>query len=185
MKKQIINDKLIAVSYTHLEDVNEHVYLRMINGAKKYIYINTPYLIINDQFMSALTQAAKSGVDVRIVTPHRWDKWYVHITTRSFYKDLIEEGVKIYEYSSGFIHSKTFVADDEVATIGTANLDYRSLYLHFECGVCLYKTDAVMELKEDFLKTLQSCQQITEKDCPRGFFKTLLQDFFRLFAPLL
>lgn len=168
-----------------LEDVNEHVYLRMINGAKKYIYINTPYLIINDQFMSALTQAAKSGVDVRIVTPHRWDKWYVHITTRSFYKDLIEEGVKIYEYSSGFIHSKTFVADDEVATIGTANLDYRSLYLHFECGVCLYKTDAVMELKEDFLKTLQSCQQITEKDCPRGFFKTLLQDFFRLFAPLL
>ncbi len=84
---------------------------------------------------------------------------------------------KFTQYSSGFIHSKTFVADDEVATIGTANLDYRSLYLHFECGVCLYKTDAVMELKEDFLKTLQSCQQITEKDCPRGFFKALLQDF--------
>ena len=135
--------------------------------------------------MTSLCTAAKAGIDVRIITPHIPDKKTVFFLTRSYDAPLQNAGVHIYEYTPGFIHAKTMVCDDEYAIVGTINLDYRSLYLHFECGVCLYKTDAVMELKEDFLKTLQSCQQITEKDCPRGFFKTLLQDFFRLFAPLL
>lgn len=109
------------------ENVGEHVYLQILNNAKNYVYINTPYLIVDDSMVSALCLAAKSGVDVRIVTPHRWDKWLVHMTTRSYYRTLIEAGVKIYEYTNGFIHSKTFVSDDHIATVGTTNLDFRSL----------------------------------------------------------
>lgn len=167
------------------ENVGEHVYLQIINNAKSYLYINTPYLIIDDSMVSALTLAAKSGVDVRIVTPHRWDKWLVHMTTRSYYRELISAGVKIYEYSKGFIHSKTFVCDDCTATVGTTNLDFRSLYLHFECGVWMHGSKAVMEVKEDFLETLKICEEITEADCKCGLVKTLFQDVLRVFAPLM
>lgn len=167
------------------ENVGEHVYLQIINNAKKYVYINTPYLIIDDSMVSALTLAAKSGVDVRIVTPHCWDKLLVHLTTRSYYRELIRAGVKIYEYSKGFIHSKTFVSDDQTATVGTTNLDFRSLYLHFECGLWMYDSTAVMEVKEDFLGTLQICQQITEKDCKVKLPMRLLQDILRVFSPLM
>lgn len=167
------------------ENVGEHVYLQIINNAKKYTYINTPYLIIDDSMVSALTLAAKSGVDVRIVTPHKWDKWLVHMTTRSYYQELINAGVKIYEYSKGFMHSKTFVADDKIATVGTTNLDFRSLYLHFECGVWMYDSTAVMEVKEDFLNTLKICHQITENDCKWGIFKRLFQHILRVFAPIM
>lgn len=167
------------------ENVGEHVYLHIINNAKKYIYINTPYLIIDDSMLSALTLAAKSGVDVRIVTPYCWDKRIVHITTRSYYRDLIEAGVKIYEYSKGFIHSKTFVSDDKVATVGTTNLDFRSLYLHFECGVWLYKSKAVMEVRDDFIETLEKCYQVTEEDCKNNAIIRFIQEVFRLFAPLM
>lgn len=167
------------------DNVGEHVYLQIINSAKKYVYINTPYLIIDDSMVSALCLAAKSGVDIRIVTPHRWDKWVVHMTTRSYYRELINAGVKIYEYSKGFIHSKTFVSDDTVATVGSTNLDFRSLYLHFECGVWMYETDAVMEVKDDFLQTLEECQQITAKDCKCSLPLRVFQDFMRLIAPLM
>lgn len=167
------------------ENVGEHVYLQILNNAKEYVYINTPYLIVDDSVLSALCLSAKSGVDVRIVTPHRWDKWLVHMTTRSYYRELIKSGVKIYEYTNGFIHSKTFVSDDKTATVGTTNLDFRSLYLHFECGALLYESKAVMEVKEDFLQTLDICQQITESDCRANIVVRLLQDILRLFAPLM
>ena len=147
------------------ENVGEHVYMQIINNAKKCVYINTPYLIIDDSMVSALCLAAKSGVDVRIVTPHIWDKKLVHMTTRSYYRELISAGVKIYEYSKGFIHSKTFVSDDRVGTVGTTNLDFRSLYLHFECGTLLIDNRAVMEIKEEFLKTLEICQPVTLEEC--------------------
>jgi cardiolipin synthase len=113
------------------ENVGEHVYIQIINNAKHYVYINTPYLIVDDNLLSALSLAAKSGVDVRIITPFRYDKKLVHITTRSYYHRLVQAGVKVYEYSIGFNHSKTFVSDDVVGTVGTTNLDFRSLYLHF------------------------------------------------------
>jgi len=167
------------------ENVGEHVYLQIITNAKKYVYINTPYLIIDDSMISALCLAAKRGVDVRIVTPHKWDKWAVHMTTRSYYRELINAGVKIYEYSNGFIHSKTVVSDDAVATVGTANFDFRSLYLHFECGALLYETDSIMDIKEDFLKTLDSCQPITASDCKCNIFMRAFQDLMRLIAPLM
>ena len=174
-----------ADSPTDSENVGEHVYLQILNNAKEYVYINTPYLIVDDSMLSALCLAAKSGVDIRIVTPHRWDKWAVHMTTRSYYRELIKAGVKVYEYTNGFVHSKTFVSDDRTATVGTTNLDFRSLYLHFECGALLYETDAVMEVKEDFLQTLDICQEVTEKDCKANIVVRLFQDILRLFAPLM
>lgn len=167
------------------ENVGEHVYLQVINNAKQYLYINTPYLIIDESMMSALCLAAKSGVDVRIVTPHKWDKRFVHLTTQSYYRDLMAAGVRIYEYTRGFIHSKTFVADDTVATVGTTNLDFRSLYLSFECGALMYQTEAVMQVKEDFLSTLEQCHEIAEKDTQCGPVKRVFQDILRLFAPLM
>lgn len=167
------------------ENVGEHVYLQILNQAQDYVYINTPYLIVDDSMVSALSLTAKRGVDVRIVTPHKWDKWIVHMTTRSYYRELLKAGVKIYEYTNGFIHAKTFVSDDRTATVGTTNLDFRSLYLHFECGALLFDSAAVAEVKEDFLNTLETCQQITEKDCSYNVVMRLLQDIFRLFAPLM
>lgn len=167
------------------ENVGEHVYMQILNNAKDYVYINTPYLIIDDKMLEAITLAAKSGVDIRIVTPHIADKRFVHATTRSYYRQLIDAGVKIYEYRNGFIHSKTFVSDDRVATVGTTNLDYRSLYLHFECGAWMYDTSAVMEIKDDFLKTLDICKPISADDCKTNIFIRLLQDFLRIFAPFM
>lgn len=174
-----------ADSPVNRDNVGEHVYMHIINNAKDYLYINTPYLIVDDSMISALCLAAKSGVDVRIVTPHCWDKWAVHMTTRSYYRDLAKAGVRIYEYSNGFIHSKTFVSDDIVATVGTTNLDFRSLYLHFECGTVMYASKAVAQVKEDFLNSLEICQPITEKDCNPGLFMRVFQDVMRLFAPLM
>lgn len=167
------------------ENVGENVYLQIISNAKKYLYINTPYLIIDDNIMSALCLASKSGIDVRIVTPHKWDKWLVHMTTRSYYRELIDAGVKIYEYTNGFIHSKTFVSDDDIATVGTINLDYRSMYLHFECGTILYNNSEISAIKKDFLETLNICQEITKENCKYGLFMKVLQDILRLFAPLM
>lgn len=166
--------------------ISENIYLNIINKAKDYLYINTPYLIPDNEMITALCIAAQNGLDVRIVTPHKGDKWYVHLVTRSNYRQLVEAGVKIYEYSPGFIHSKTFLADDELATIGTPNLDCRSLYMHFECGVWMYRTRAVKELKEDFLATLDDCMQIGPKDFKSiKIYVKILQCILRIFAPLL
>jgi cardiolipin synthase len=167
------------------ENVCEHVYIRIINNAKEYVYISTPYLVVDDNLLSALTLAAKSGVDVRIITPHRWDKWIAAVVSRSYYRQLILAGVKIYEYSVGFNHAKTFVSDDRVATVGTTNLDFRSLYLHFECGVCMYKTGSIAALKQDFLNILLDCHEISLKDCSRNAAQRICQDVLRLFAPFM
>jgi cardiolipin synthase len=167
------------------ENVGEHVYIQIINQAKKYVYINTPYLIVDDNLLSALTLAAKSGVDVRIITPHRWDKWIVAITSRSYYRRLIQAGVKVYEYTYGFNHGKTFVSDDKIATVGTTNLDFRSLYLHFECGVLIYASETISAIKEDFMRTLPISQEITLKNCANNAFQRIVPDILRVFAPLM
>ena len=167
------------------ENVGEHVYIQIINGAKEYVYINTPYLVVDDNLLSALSLSAKSGVDVRIITPRRWDKWIVAVASRSYYRHLIQAGVKVYEYTQGFNHSKTFVSDDKCATVGTTNLDFRSLYLHFECGVWMYKSRTVKAVKKDFLDTLPLCHEITLHDCARNAFQRIFQDVLRLFAPLM
>ena len=168
------------------EAVGETVYLNLINKAKRYVYITTPYLILSNEMVTAMNTAAKSGVDVRIITPHVPDKWYVHAVSRSYYEMLVEAGVKIYEYTPGFVHAKTFVVDDEYAVVGTINLDYRSLYLHFECAAWMYKASCVTDVRDDFLKTQQMSQEITLEECrnisiPRRLGRSVL----RVLAPLM
>lgn len=174
-----------ADSPMDLENVYEQVYLQVINNAKDYVYITTPYLIIDDNMVTALTLAAKSGVDVRILTPHIWDKRVVHFTTQSYYKVLLDEGVKIYEFTNGFIHAKTIVSDDQAAVVGSANLDYRSLYLQFECGVLLLNSSAVSQVRDDFLNMLRLSGEILPEDCACGHIKSFVQKVVRLFAPFM
>ncbi len=167
------------------EPVGENVYLNLINNAKKYIYIFTPYLVLNETLYKALTLAVKRDVDVRIVTPGIPDKKLVYYVTRSFYENLIEGGVRIYEYTPGFIHSKNFIIDDKVAVVGTINLDYRSLFLHFECGVILYRSKTIATIKQDFDETFAKSQLITRKELDSFRFNKLAGFILRLFAPLL
>ena len=167
------------------ENVGALVYMDIIQNAKKYVYITTPYLVIDDQMRNALTFAAKSGVDVRIITPHKWDKKLVHMTTRSYYRALWECGVKIYEYTPGFMHAKTVVADDEIATVGSINFDYRSLYLHFECGVYLYNTPSVLAVKDTFLAFMDASEEIVPALPRRDVFSAFCRAVMRLLAPLL
>lgn len=168
------------------ETVGENVYLNLLHKSKDYVYISTPYLIVDNEMVTALSLAAKSGVDIRIVTPHKEDKWYVHIVTRAYYKQLIEAGIKIYEYTPGFIHSKTVVSDDEVAIVGSINFDYRSLYLHFECATMVYQNKTVFEVKDDYLKMLEICTPITLEDCKNvSIWNRLMRSILRLFAPLM
>ncbi len=167
------------------DHVGERVYMQMIHAAQKYLYISTPYLIIDDNMLASLISAAQSGVDVRILTPEKWDKRLVHMTTRSYYRTLLEGGVKIYEYTGGFNHAKTFVADDRIATVGTVNLDYRSLYLHFECGVKLYETESIADIKKDFLSTIAKSREMRPEDVRSNAFVRLMRSLLRLFAPLM
>ena len=168
------------------ELVSETVYINFIYRATKYIYINTPYLIVDNELVTALISASKRGVDVRICTPHIPDKWYVHMITQAYYPMLLKAGIKIYEYTPGFLHSKTFVADDQQAIVGTINLDYRSLYHHFECAVFLYQSSTIQDIKADYLHTLESCTEITEEFCRKiPWYKRIIRGLIRLFSPLM
>ena len=166
--------------------IGEAVYLNLINNARKYVYIFTPYLIIGEELATALTNAAQSGVDVRIVTPEIPDKKMVFLVTQANYENLIRGGVKIYQYTPGFIHSKCFVVDDEFASVGTINLDFRSLYLHFECGTWMYKTECISQVKEDALVTFEVSREISLEQCENtNIVFQLVLSVLRLFAPLL
>lgn len=168
------------------EPVGKRTYINMISRAKDYVYIFTPYLILDYEMVDIMKLAAKSGVDIRIVTPHIPDKWYVFWVTQSYYEVLIEAGVKIYEYLPGFMHSKAFLSDDEIAVVGSINLDYRSLYFHFECGVWLYKTQSIKAIKNDFIETFDKCKQITIEECKSVKpLKRIIRGLLRLFAPLM
>lgn len=166
------------------EHVGENVYLNIINQAKRYIYIFTPYLIITNEMTTALALAAKRGVTVRIITPGIPDKKLVFQMTRSYYDPLVSNGVEIWEYTPGFVHSKVFVCDDEIGAVGTINMDFRSLMLHYECGVWMYRTDCIDDIKKDFEEALLQSRRVTMKDCRSGFFQELLRSVLRIFAPL-
>lgn len=168
------------------EPVGASIYMNLITRAQDTLYIKSPYLIIDNEMITALCLSAKSGVDVRIITPSVPDKWYVHATTRSYYKQLIEAGIKIYEYSPGFIHEKVIVSDGQFGVIGTVNLDYRSLYLHFECGVWLYHAPCIQSMQDDFLSILPMCKAITLEACMKTpFFVRIGRALLRFFAPLM
>ncbi|MBQ8203446.1 MAG: cardiolipin synthase [Clostridia bacterium] len=171
-----------------LDDKNpaEGIYMQMLNTAQRYVYIATPYLIIDDTMIDMLKMAANSGVDVRILTPHIPDKWYVHPVTQYNYLELLEAGVKIYEYTPGFIHSKIFVSDDRVATVGTVNMDYRSFVMHFECGVWFSDNNTVMDIKSHFNEMLKVSQEIEyEKWRKSPWYQRLKRAILHIFSPFM
>lgn len=167
------------------ESTGENVYLEIINKAADYVYIFTPYLIIDNEMQTALTLAAKRGVDVRIVTPAIADKKIVNLLTKSYYRPLIKAGVGIYEYTPGFIHSKNFVSDDRIGVVGTINMDYRSLFLHFECGTLLINTPSVMDMKKDCLETFAISKKIGLDDLKMNFGTLLFTAVLRALSPLM
>lgn len=166
--------------------VGEDVYISIVNKADRYCWFMTPYLIITDEMTHALSLAARRGVDVRIITPGIPDKKLIYSITRSFYHNLVQDGVRIYEWTPGFCHAKMSVADDCMATCGTINLDYRSLYHHFENGCFMADCDAVLDIRRDMEQTLEQCREVTEKyKSGRSATLRLGQLFLRLFAELL
>lgn len=167
------------------DTIGKNVYLNMIHGAKEYLYITTPYLICDHELLSALRIAARKGMDVRIITPHIPDKKTVFLMTRSNYRVLLQDGVKIYEYTPGFIHAKNFVCDDKLAVCGTINLDYRSLVHHFECGAWMYDTECIGDMKADFLATVEQSQQIVVGETMLRGWQRLLAELMKVFSPLL
>ena len=166
--------------------IAERVYMDIINKAKDYVYITTPYLILDDPLRVALRYAAERGVDVRLVLPGIPDKNAIWALSKSHYKNLMDAGVKVYEYDPGFIHSKVFISDDIKAVVGTINLEYRSLYHHFECAVYMHGTSCLPDIKADMLDTIEKSRLVVPAKIYNG--KTMLNlkgHLLKLVAPLL
>lgn len=162
------------------------VYLDILNRATKYVYIMTPYLILDNEMVTALSFAAERGVDVRIILPHIPDKKYAFVLAKTHYHELIRAGVKIFEYTPGFVHAKVFVSDDREAVVGTINLDYRSLSHHFECGAYLCGTPCIGDIEADFQETLKRCRRVTAQEAAHpGLYWRLVGTLMKPFAPLL
>lgn len=186
---KIKNETFVQPYYdspTDGENIGLNMHINLINNAKKFIYIHTPYLVIDENIKSSLTLAAKSGIDVRITTPHIPDKKYVFQITRHNYEELIEAGVKIYEYTPGFIHSKSIVVDGEVGMCGTINMDFRSYFHHFECGVLIYNSDAIKDMYNDQMAAFEMSKIVTIDECKNvNIIVKLFRGILNLFAPLL
>ncbi len=169
---------------------NDHLiqsaYINMISTAKRYVYITTPYLVLDNEIQTALVNAAKAGVDVRIVIPKVPDKKTIYLATKSFMPILNKAGVRIYTYSPGFIHAKMMIVDDDRAFIGTCNMDYRSFYLHYECGAMLYGVESVSDMKTDFISTLGESHEVTPEEINNvTVFTRLARSILRLLAPMM
>jgi len=166
--------------------LGENIYIDILNQAEKYVYIFTPYLIISEKMIHALQMAAMRGVEVKIVTPGIPDKKIVNRLTKSYYNSLLEAGVRIFEYEPGFLHAKSFVCDDKIAVVGTINLDYRSLYLHFECAALLYNSTCIVEMRDDALGAIGQSREVflDERKAVR-MVEVVFDAFLHLFAPLL
>lgn len=171
--------------YNENQTVCKNLYIRLIQNAKKYVYINTPYLIIDSEMRSALITSAKSGTDIRITVPHIPDKKIAFALTKAFYSELAKHGVKIYEYTPGFVHAKSLVCDDKYVVVGSSNMDYRSFYLHFECDAFVYNKDFALSLKKDYLQTCDVCEKITKDKIKTNFILETYRSILRLFAPLM
>ncbi len=167
------------------ESLAETVYMDILSQAQDYVYIYTPYLAVGEEMMDALRMTAKRGVDIRLILPGIPDKKLVYRLTRSYYVPLIRAGVKIYEYTPGFLHAKCYVSDDKVAVVGSINMDYRSLFLHFECGALLMHNSQVIALRNDVLHTLPQCREVQLSDCRTSLPGTLLDSVLRLLSPLM
>ena len=168
------------------DKVGERVYMDILNRANKYVHIMTPYLIIDGEMETALRFAAKRGVDVKIILPGIPDKKTAFALAKTHYKHLLEAGVKIYEYTPGFVHAKVFTSDDCKAVVGTINLDYRSLYHHYECAAYMYKTDCIPDIERDFEETLAKCAPVTKDTIKKEkWYYKLAGWFLKVVAPLM
>lgn len=168
------------------ERVGKQIYLDILNTACQYVHIMTPYLILDYEMISALTYAAKRGVEVSIIMPHIPDKQYAFALAKTYYNELLEAGVKISEYKPGFVHAKIFVSDNKKAVVGTVNLDYRSFYHHFECGVFFYENSEIQKIEEDFEETMKKCIHISLADYKKLKLATRIEGkVLRLIAPLM
>ena len=188
--KNIDNQNGYAVPYGDNpldgDKVGEKVYMNILNRADHYVHIMTPYLILDDLMMMTLKYCAERGIDTKIILPGIPDKKAVYWLAKTYFKNLLKSGVKIYVYTPGFVHAKVFVSDDSKAVVGTINLDYRSLYHHFECGTYMYGADCIEDIENDFQQTLTRCQQVTmESIRQENIFVRLLGRIMRLIAPLL
>ena len=179
---------IIPYGDSPLDDVNVgmRAYIDIINSANEYVYIMTPYLVIDDEMYNAMRFAVQRGVDVRIIMPHKPDKKYAFWLARTYYPQLMRSGVKIYEYMPGFVHAKVCEADGERAIVGTVNFDYRSLFLHYECATYIYKSRVIDDIHADFKKTFASCDRITEEEYRRfNPITKVCGRIVRVLAPLL
>jgi cardiolipin synthase len=167
------------------EPISQNVYIDIISQAEKYVYICTPYLVPDDEMKNALIRAAKRGVDVRLITPGIPDKKVIYRLTRSYYPALIEGGVKIYEYTPGFVHAKSIVCDDRITLVGTINMDFRSLYLHFECGVLMTGTGAALAVRDDNLAMMEKCRKIEKGFPKRTLIGRIFDSLMRTMGPML
>lgn len=167
------------------EPVGQSVYLNIINNAKSSVNIYTPYFIVDSEMLMAICLAAKSGIEVNIIVPHIPDKKMVNLITKSYYSELLDAGVNVFEYKKGFIHSKCILVDDDIGVIGTINFDYRSLYHHFECGVLLFGTPSLTELKVDFDKTIEESIKVDDMDINKIYSKNYIRWILKIFAPLM
>ena len=167
------------------EPLAETVYLDILSQAQRYVYIYTPYLAVGEEMLDALKNAAKRGVDVRLILPGIPDKKLVFRLSRSYYLPLLRAGVRIYEFTPGFLHAKCYVSDDRVAVVGSINMDYRSLFLHFECGTLLFHNSQIAALRKDVERTLPQCREIMRSDCRTNLPGTALDSVLRLLSPLM
>lgn len=165
--------------------VGKIVYQNLINQAEDFVYITTPYLIIDYDLTEDIKNAAMRGVDVRIVTPHIPDKKLIQLVTRGAYPDLLSAGVRIFEYTPGFIHSKQMIVDDRFAAVGTINLDYRSLVHHYENAVLLYKTESIADIRKDFEGIFEQSQEIFSDTINPTWYQMMIKEVTQLFAPML
>ena len=171
---------------TRSREIAKTVYESMINGASRYVHIMTPYFIVGREFIDSMRYAAHRGVEVAMILPHIPDKKVVYYIARTCYPELLQAGIKVYEYTPGFVHAKIFVSDDKCATVGTINLDYRSFYHHFECGAYFYDNSVVAKVEEDFQSTLQKCEEVTLEYYRKiPLYQKLIGRVAKLMAPLL
>lgn len=171
---------------TRHAEVAKTVYASIISSATSYVHIMTPYFIVDREFFDNMRYAAQKGVEVSMILPHIPDKKAVYYIARTFYPQLLEAGIKVYEYTPGFVHAKIFTADGTTAVVGTVNLDYRSFYHHFECGVYFYENSVVEKVEEDFQKTLEDCQKVTMKYYKKiPIYQKMIGKIFKFFAPLM
>ena len=167
-------------------DVGKSVYMDILNRAKDYVYIMTPYMIMDGELENSLTFSAERGVDVRIILPHISDSFVAQALAKTHYKKLLDAGVKVYEYTPGFVHAKVFVSDDVKSVVGSINMDYRSLYHHFECATYMYGTRCIEDIKSDYKDTLAKCQQVTYESIKNDkWYIKLIGKVLKFVAPLI